>query len=201
MKDNNKGKKLPLKVAVMSAELAGSYKPVDRTAVVRIFDSSRRAQKTYPRLKEGLYVDIFKYVFDDIPVERISPDQLDKIIRDDRLVLFDEGIAERILDDIFSIRDDCETILVHCNVGLSRSPAVAAAVMDLVEKINYALIPTPDNLAWLDGKMGVSSFLRRSKMKGFRKTTSKGLKNIYPYNVHVYETLVKVGMRNKRSGK
>jgi hypothetical protein len=193
--DTTKRKKPPMKVAVMSAELAGSYRPVDRTVVIRIFDSSKRSQKTYPRLKKGLYVDIFEYVFDDIPVERIYPDELDKIVRDDRLILFDESIAERILDDIVSIKDDFETILVHCNIGMSRSPAVAAAVMDLVERINYALIPTPDHIQWLDEKMGVSSFLSRSKMKGFKKTTSKGLKNIYPYNLHVYETLVKVGKK------
>lgn len=189
-----------MKVVVMSAELAGSYKPVDKTAVVRIFDSSRRSQKMYPQLKEKFYVDIFKYVFDDIPVDRISPDELDKIIRDDRLILFNESIAEKILDDVVSIKDACETLLVHCNVGLSRSPAVAAAVMDLLERINYALIPTPDNLEWLEEKMGVSSFLRPSNMKGFRKTTSRGLKTIYPYNAHVYETLVKVGKR-KNGGK
>jgi len=182
----------------MSAELAGFYRPVDRTAAVRIFDSSRRSQKTYPQLQEKLYADIFKYVFDDIPVERMSQDDLDKIVREDRLILFSESIAEKILEDVFLIKDACETLLVHCNAGLSRSPAVALAVMDVLERINYALIPTPDNLEWLEEKMGVSSFLRPSKMKGFKKTTSKGLKTMYPYNQHVYETLVKVGKRKNR---
>ena len=188
-----------MKVLIMSAELSGSYKPTDRTAVVRIFDSNRRLRQTYPQLQERLYLNIFKYVFDDISVERTAPDQLDKIIREDRLILFDENIAEQILDDVVSIKDDCETLLVHCNMGLSRSPAVAAAIMDLLERTDFALIPTPDNLEWLEEKIGVSSFLRPSKVRGFRKTTSKGLKSIYPYNEHVYETLVKVGKR--KSGK
>ncbi len=182
-------------MAVMSAERAASYEPHDRTAVIRIFDSSRRSQKTYPRLQKRMFVDIFEYVFDDIQVERLSLRELREMIRDHGMVVFNEGIAEKLLDDIVSIKDACETILVHCNIGMSRSPAVAAGIMDLVERINYALIPTPDHLDWLDEKMGVSSFLRGSKMKGFKKTTSKGLKNLYPYNVHVYETLLKVGKR------
>jgi len=179
----------------MSAELAGSYKPVDKTAAVRIFDSSRRSQKMYPHLKEGLYVDIFHYVFDDIPIERMPQDHLDKILREDHVILFSEGIAEKILDDVLLTVNACETLLVHCNEGLSRSPAVALAVMDLLEKVTYALIPTPDNLQWLEEKMGVSSFLSPSSIEGFMKTTSKGLKTMYPYNQHVYETLVKIGKR------
>ncbi len=184
-----------VKVMVMSAELAGSYTPHDKTAVVRIFDSSRRARKTYPRLREGLFEGIFEYIFDDIQVDRLSPDELHEMVRDHGMVVFSEAIAEKLLDDIVSIKDVCETILIHCNIGMSRSPAVAAGIMDLVDRINYALIPTPDHLGWLDERMGVSSFLRRSQLKGFKKTSSRGLKNLYPYNVHVYETLVKVGRK------
>ncbi len=187
-----------VRIAVMSAELAGAYKPVDRTAVVRIFDSSHRSRRKYPRLKEGLFSNIFEYVFDDISVERMPPEELSSMIRDHGMILFDEDIAGKLLDDVISISDECETIIIHCNIGLSRSPAVAAAVMDLLGRINYALIPTPDHLDWLDEKMGVSSFLSRSRMKGFKKTTSDGLRKIYPYNVHVYETLVKVGKKKYR---
>ena len=190
-----------MKVIVMSAEMTGGFAPSDRTAVVRILDSSRRSQKTYPRLQERLYLEIFRYVFDDITLERMSPDELDKVIRDDGRVLFDETIAEKILDDIASIEKDCETLLVHCNLGLSRSPAVAAGVMDLIERIDHALIPTPDHLKWLEEKMGVSSFLSPSRVRGFKKTTSKGLKTIYPYNEHVYETLVRVGKRKYRKSR
>ncbi len=196
-----KGNSSRIKVAVMSAELAGTYRPVDKTAVVRIFDSSPRSRRKYPRLQEGLFTDIFEYIFDDISVERMPPEELSSMIRDHEMVLFDEDIAGKLLDDVFSIRDECETILVHCNIGLSRSPAVAAAIMDLLESINYALIPTPDHLDWLDEKMGVSSFLSQSKMEGFKRTTSTGLRKIYPYNVHVYETLVSVGKKKHRKNK
>src|SRR6266508_1251473 len=95
-------RKIHLKVLIMSAELSGFYKPTDRTAVVRIFDSNRHLRKTYPQLQERLYLNIFEYVFDDISVERTAPDQLDKIIREDRLILFNENIAEKILDDVVS---------------------------------------------------------------------------------------------------
>ena len=186
-----------MKVIVMSAELAGSYTPVDTTAAVRIFDSSRRSRKTYPHIQERLYADVFTYVFDDIPVERMARDHLDKILREDHVVLFSEGIAEKILDDVVVTVNACETLLVHCNEGLSRSPAVALALMDLVERVSHALIPAPDNLEWLEKKMGVSSFLSPSNVEGFMETTSKGLKTMYPYNRHVYETLVRVGKRRK----
>ena len=47
---------------------------------------------------------------------------------DDRLVLFDAEHARAILEFVTAHRPSIERILVHCDAGVSRSPAVAAAL-------------------------------------------------------------------------
>lgn len=47
---------------------------------------------------------------------------------DPRLVLFDRERAITIRDFVLAHRDRAERIVVHCDAGLSRSPAVAAAI-------------------------------------------------------------------------
>lgn len=41
---------------------------------------------------------------------------------------FSPALAAEILDFVASVWDQAETFLIHCDVGLSRSPAVAAAL-------------------------------------------------------------------------
>jgi len=46
----------------------------------------------------------------------------------DETTLFNEGHAKQMLDFVRRYKDDVGAILVHCDAGWSRSPAVAAAV-------------------------------------------------------------------------
>lgn len=42
--------------------------------------------------------------------------------------LFDEEMAQRIFDFVDGIKDKIDTMLIHCEAGVSRSPAIAAAI-------------------------------------------------------------------------
>jgi predicted protein tyrosine phosphatase len=42
--------------------------------------------------------------------------------------MFDEARARQILDFVFPLWEDIDVLLVHCEAGVSRSPAVAAAL-------------------------------------------------------------------------
>lgn len=48
--------------------------------------------------------------------------------QDPPLVLFDRERAIEIRDFVLAHRDRAELVVVHCDAGLSRSPAVAAAI-------------------------------------------------------------------------
>ena len=44
------------------------------------------------------------------------------------LVMFSEDHAEEIIGFVDALKDDLDVLIVHCEAGLSRSPAVAAAL-------------------------------------------------------------------------
>ena len=52
----------------------------------------------------------------------------DAIYPTDALVLFEEDHAHRILDFVKTVWDRIDLLMVHCEAGISRSPAIAAAV-------------------------------------------------------------------------
>jgi hypothetical protein len=60
-------------------------------------------------------VGLLRLVFDDIT----QPDTPQS---------FTPALAAEILDYVASVWDQAEVFLIHCDVGLSRSPAVAAAL-------------------------------------------------------------------------
>ena len=52
--------------------------------------------------------------------------------------LFNEDHAREILDFVGQVWDKVELLMIHCNVGMSRSPAVAAAI-DLIFNRNRSV--------------------------------------------------------------
>jgi predicted protein tyrosine phosphatase len=71
--------------------------------------------REHPVLSEANRVGLLRLVFDDIT-------QLDT------LHSFTPALAAEILDFVASVWDQVDVFLIHCDVGLSRSPAVAAAL-------------------------------------------------------------------------
>lgn len=52
----------------------------------------------------------------------------DTNVADHGMTLFDRSHAEKILSFIRRYTDEVDLLVVHCNAGMSRSPAVAAAL-------------------------------------------------------------------------
>ena len=69
----------------------------------------------HPVLSEANRVGLLRLVFDDI-TQADTPQS------------FTPALADGILDFVASLWDQAEAFLIHCDVGLSRSPAVAAAL-------------------------------------------------------------------------
>lgn len=69
----------------------------------------------HPVLSAANRVGLLRLVFDDIT----QPDTPQS---------FTPALAAEILDFMASVWDQAEAFLIHCDVGLSRSPAVAAAL-------------------------------------------------------------------------
>jgi len=113
------------KVMILSHTRAAMFKAELKDQpiyLIRIFNSPDwLASVPYAKLK---YLEQFKiirsYVFDDI--SRFD---------DNELVSFNDEIAERIITDFDSEGKDCQTLLVHCWAGKSRSPAVAIALSEI----------------------------------------------------------------------
>ena len=69
----------------------------------------------HPVLSEANRVGLLRTVFDDIT----QPDTPRS---------FTPALAAEILDFVANVWDKVEVLLIHCDVGLARSPAVAAAL-------------------------------------------------------------------------
>jgi predicted protein tyrosine phosphatase len=69
----------------------------------------------HPALSETNRVGLLRLLFDDIT-------------QSDTPQSFTPSLAAEILDFVASVWDKADAILIHCDVGLSRSPAVAAAL-------------------------------------------------------------------------
>ena len=71
--------------------------------------------REHPVLSEANCVGLLRLVFDDI-TQPGTPRS------------FTPALATEILDFVARVWDKVEVLLIHCDVGLSRSPAVAAAL-------------------------------------------------------------------------
>ena len=69
----------------------------------------------HPVMSEANRVGLLRLVFDDI-TQADTPQS------------FTPALAAEILDFVASVWDQVDVFLIHCDVGLSRSPAVAAAL-------------------------------------------------------------------------
>ena len=64
-----------------------------------------------------------------VGVLRMDFDDLDRIPRDNRhCTLFNEKMANEVWDFVLEVWDKIGLLLIHCNHGMSRSPAIAAAI-------------------------------------------------------------------------
>lgn len=95
---------------VRSARNAGFFRSDRPWAAISITSG-----REFPTLDEGNRVGLLRLVFDDI-TEPDTPRS------------FTPALAAEILDFVAGIWDQADAFLIHCDVGLSRSPAVASAL-------------------------------------------------------------------------
>ncbi len=86
--------------------------------LIGILDSKPFTNVPVKCVESKLRLDYLTYIFDDI-----EGDFLD-------YVLIGGNTANKILEDFSKFKDKIESLAVHCGAGLSRSPAVAAALND-----------------------------------------------------------------------
>jgi predicted protein tyrosine phosphatase len=95
---------------VRSARNAEVFRSDRRWAAISITSG-----REHPVLSEANRVGLLRLVFDDIT----QPDTPRS---------FTPALAAEILDFVASVWGQAEAFLIHCDVGLSRSPAIAAAL-------------------------------------------------------------------------
>jgi len=112
-------------VLILSQERVANFQanPKDKPIyLIRIFDNPQLLSfLPYAKLQSPEQFQIIKsYTFDD--VSRFV---------DNEHVLFNEEMAKTIIMDFYQDGKDCQTLLIHCRAGKSRSPAVAMALSEI----------------------------------------------------------------------
>lgn len=103
----------------MAAEAAEQGALTDTYAVISIQDSHTRGFGV--TFAENQFCKgVLTLLFDDIVTEV------------DGAVLFDDDMADRIIDFIERFRSEVDTLLVHCYAGQSRSRAVGAFAVEML---------------------------------------------------------------------
>jgi hypothetical protein len=112
-----------MKLSIMSLSEALIYTPQSKTYGIRI--GSEFDLFHIMTLKESKnWVKIFDYYFDDV-----WPGCLGGITPRD--ALFNNQLAQKIISDFDTYKNQTDHLLVHCSAGQNRSPAVAMALNDI----------------------------------------------------------------------
>lgn len=119
-----------MKFLVLNYLQATEYEPSEPTLAIRIFDPEG-GENTPSRVLQPskLWVAELHYTFADVDLgvyEEHDPETFLRLQKTGRC--FDPLIAERLLKQFAEHRKKTSTVMVHCNAGLSRSPAVVTAL-------------------------------------------------------------------------
>ena len=109
-----------MEIVILNRKKSGEYSPTKLTYAIRIRDFNDR--KRLPKLMDShLFQEVKIYRFDDADPDSHGRGPLK------------EGLAERIITDFQKLRNNCECLMIHCNQGESRSPAVGLALNDIFD--------------------------------------------------------------------
>jgi predicted protein tyrosine phosphatase len=104
--------------------------------------SGSSSDKGFPDLKEENRVGLLQLDFPDWEFVRPSmslmrQDQLGaegEKLKESKIEAFNKEQAEQILDFMDDKWDQADALMVHCMAGMSRSPAIAAAIKEIKDK-------------------------------------------------------------------
>ena len=138
-----------MNLEILSLEEALKYEPREKSCAIRIF-SSHKDNIVYwitELKKNDNWVDIKKYEFDDIwpsgydAFDYSNFGKAEEIYLKEnflggvygRQILFDCGLARRILDDFEKVSDQVDNVMIHCMKGENRSAAVGIAMNEIYD--------------------------------------------------------------------
>ena len=109
------------------------YQPEVPTYALSIFSSDQKDDALWekPLVESPSYIQKRKYYFDDNHPRDLRWDRT--------LIILDENLAERIIQEFATDKDRCEALLVHCTRGKNRSPAIGIALNEIFELGNDTL--------------------------------------------------------------
>jgi predicted protein tyrosine phosphatase len=112
--DSSRARKPSPEMVVLSRENAERYEPTQREICISISDPSAPPARLSPR-----FVSVLRLWFSDV-VETEDPTD----------ILFALDHASSI-SEFFEAASEVDRIVLHCNMGISRSPGVALGLCDL----------------------------------------------------------------------
>lgn len=119
-----------MKFIVLNYLSAQKFAPRDPTLAIRIFDPEGGQNTPDKKLLESdMWVGELHYTFSDIDLciyEECDPHLAESLKRTSHC--FDASMAQQLVSDFSKVKDKTSTVLLHCNAGISRSPAVALAL-------------------------------------------------------------------------
>lgn len=112
-----------MKIIVRSKNLAKDFTSDAPWAAISI-----STYGDWPLLNKCQQMGLLQLAYADADCEEIIKEYNEKYPNDPKIRLFAESDAEKILSFVQDIKDKIEILLVHCEAGVSRSPATAAAL-------------------------------------------------------------------------
>lgn len=111
-----------MEIVILDRLSARDYEPKNnKTSIIRIYESSGDILS----LKhDSKFKNVFTYRFDDIDVDI-------KNNVSEKLYGISPDCAKQIIEDFKNIKDNTDTLIVHCMAGISRSPAIAFALNEI----------------------------------------------------------------------
>jgi len=127
-----------MKIWILNYLEAREFDPEELTLAVRIFDpgaTKLEHNKPVPLKCSTLWLDEVRLEFEDIDIWSYQQEggvALARRLQEERKC-FDERMAEFMLAETARTIKKAQALMIHCNAGLSRSPAVARALVERFE--------------------------------------------------------------------
>ena len=173
------------KIIILPKEEAIAYKPSSPTVAFRIFDAMKDGGYGPKGCLQQGYFNTFCFTFDDVDVTKHTPESLSRTIKADGIKkIFDESLAAKVISSFEVVMGLCDTLMVHCRAGASRSPAVAAALMDLYS-IKKAIVPRDTIDDFAPEGSGLVSVKRQT------------IEDAFSYNRHVYNLIIREAQKER----